>query len=463
MLPVRCRRTSLLVPLVVLLLSSGTPTFAQNDPAKPPSAASPVPAQDKKPDNQKKSVAAAPKVDPATEELQQAISSAGSDRAALVRNLESFLVKYPQSQQRPQIYRALVEASLQLRDTARAGDYAERIVALTPDDMSITLVAIQLLQRGGDEAGLKRAVNYSERVLAFVDRTTMDEKSPQMSAEEWKAAKARDRSSVLLLRGELYLKLKDYGAAQKDFAASYATLETAGAAEKLGEVAELNKDSAEAIKQYSRAFALADGAGNSVKRRDIRRKIGNVWRQAHGSDDGLGEYLLHSYDEVTQATAGGVKKNADAHEISEFTLRKAPEGTPYPLAGTKGAVVVVSFWATWCGPCRALEPQFERVAAQFKGDQKISFLEADCDEDESLVAPYLEEVKPKVPVVFADGLDHLLAVNSLPTVVVIDREGKIAFRAQGFGEDGFERDLAAAARRALDEPAKTPPHATSAP
>ncbi len=460
---VRFRQISILFPLILLVAGGAALAFAQNEPQKPAPAATPAPAPDKKTDSQKKS-AAAPKADPAAEELQQAISSAGSDRAALVRNLEAYLAKYPQSQQRPQIYRALVEASLQLRDATRAADYAERIVALTPDDMSITLVAIQLLQRGGDEAGLKRAVNYAERVLAFVDRTAMDEKSPQMSAEEWKSAKARDRSSVLLLRGELYLKLRDNSSAQKDFAASYATLATAGAAEKLGEVAELNKDAAEAIKQYARAFALADGAGNGVTRRDIRRKIGNAWRQAHGSDDGLGEYLLRSYDELAQETAGqGVKKNADAHEISEFTLRKAPEGTPYRLADTKGAVVVVSFWATWCGPCRALEPQFERVAAQFKGDQKISFLEADVDEDESLVAPYLEDVKPKVPVVFADGLDHLLAVNSLPTVVVIDREGKIAYRAQGFGEDGFERDLAAAARRALDEPAKTSPHATSAP
>lgn len=456
-----CRRISVLVLLVVIDVGCATPAFAQNEPQKPAPAPTLAPAQDKKTDSQKKAVA--PKVDPATEELQQAISGAGSDRAALVRNLEAYLVRYPQSPQRPQIYRALVEASLQLRDTSRAGDYAERIVALTPDDMSITLVAIQLLQRGGDEAGLKRAVNYAERVLAFVDRTAMDEKSPQMSAEEWKAAKARDRSSVLLLRGELYLKLKDYAAAQKDFAASYATLATAGAAEKLGEVAELNKESAAAIKQYARAFALTDGAGNSVTRRDIRRKIGNVWRRAHGSDDGLGEYLLRSYDELALETASGVKKNADAHEISEFILRKAPEGAAYPLAGTKGGVVVVSFWATWCGPCRALEPQFERVAAQFKGEGKISFLEADVDEDESLVAPYLEDVKPKVPVVFADGLDHLLAVNSLPTVVVIDREGKIAYRAQGFGEDGFERDLAAAAKRALDESAKTPPRATSTP
>jgi thiol-disulfide isomerase/thioredoxin len=350
-----------------------------------------------------------------------------------------------------------------LRDTVRAAEYAERIVALTPDDISITLVAIQLLQRSGDEAGLKRAVEYSGRVLAFVERTTLDEKSPQMSPEEWKSAKARDRSSVLILRGQLYLKLKDHAAAHKDFEASYATLATAGAAVKLGEVAELNKDLPSAIKQYARAFALADGANNTVTRREIRQKIGNVWRLAHGSDDGLGEYLLRSYDEAIATAGPPVKKNAGAHEVSEFDLRKAPDGTSFPLAGKKGEVIVVSFWATWCGPCRALEPQFERVASQFAGDKGISFLEADCDDDESLVAPYLEEVKPRVPVVFADGLDHFLAVNSLPTVVIIDRGGRVSYRAEGFGEDGFERELSAAARRAMSGNVTAPPRAISAP
>jgi thiol-disulfide isomerase/thioredoxin len=200
-----------------------------------------------------------------------------------------------------------------------------------------------------------------------------------------------------------------------------------------------------------------------VTRREIRQKIGNVWRIAHGSDEGLGDYLLRAYDQVSQETSAETKKNSGAREVSEFTLRKAPDGAPYPLADKKGEVLVVSFWATWCGPCRALEPQFERVAAQFNGNEQISFIEADCDDDESQVAPYLEEVKPHVPVVFADGLDHLLAVNDLPTVVVIDRRGKVVYRAEGFGEETFERDLTAAARRALETAATSLPPATSAP
>jgi thiol-disulfide isomerase/thioredoxin len=458
-----CKRWSVFMILSVLLLSPVSAILIsaqdQNKPATPPTPE--AQNQTQKPSPEKN--VSPPKALSPSEELQQTINATGNDRAALVRNLEAYLVKYPESPQRPQIYRALVEASLQLRDINRAADYAERIVALMPEDISITLVAIQLLQRTGDEAALRRAVNYAGRVLTFVTKTAMDDKSPKMSAAEWAHAKARDRSSILLLRGELYLKLKDTSAAQKDFAASYIELPSAGAAEKLGELAELNKDLPGAIKEYARAFALADGTNNTVSRREIRQKIGNVWRLAHGSEDGLGEYLLRNYDEVVQASAPLVKKNATAREVFEFTLRKAPDGAPFPLANIKGGVIVVSFWATWCGPCRALEPQFERVASRFRGNDQISFLEANCDDDESQVAPYLEEVKPRVPVVFADGLDHLLGVNDLPTVVIIDRRGKVAYRAEGFGGDGFERDLVVAARHALETPATTPPLATSAP
>jgi len=392
---------------------------------------------------------------PSPEELlQQAINNAGNDRAALVRNLEAYLKEYPDSRQRPQIYRALVEASLQLRDNARASNYAERLVALSPDDISMTILTIQLLERDGDEAALRRATNYATRVLDFVERDSSRDKSPKVSREDWAIEKKRDRMSVLTLRGRLELKLKDTVAAQKDFESSYALLPSSTAAEQLGEIAELKKDSKGAIEQYARAFALADATTGTSSRREIRQKLGNVWRLTHGSDAGLGEYLLLTFDEISQASLTvKPKKNAGAREPSDFMLRKAPEGTAFSLKDTKGKVLALNFWATWCGPCHALEPWFARVASDFQTNPDVLFLAANCDEDESLVAGYLQGSKLHTPVVFADGLDHFFTVNAFPTIMVIDRAGKIAYRTNGFDPDGFESNLAAAIRRALAQPA----------
>lgn len=391
------------------------------------------------------------------EELQLAVSTAGNDRAMLVRNLEAFLNRHPESENRSQIYRALVEASLQLRDDTRASDYAERIVALNPNDIPITMLTIQLLERKNDEAGLRRAVSYATRVLEFVNRTSASERSPRVSEEQWQLEKKTDQASALFIRGNLYMKLKEYGTAQKDFEASYRTSPTAGAAERLGETAELKKDWNSAITEYSRAFALAEGKNGNVSRKEIRQKLGNVWRMAHGSDEGLGAYLLRAFDDVSQVP-GNTKpaKNAGLHAASDFMLRKLPEATPFPLENSKGKVLVLDFWTTWCGPCRALDPLFGRVAMEFNGVPDVIFLAANCDEDESLVPPYLAETKPHTTVVFADGLDRLFAVNSFPTVVVIGRDGKIAYRANGFSPDTFEEELAAAVRRTLAAQNKNP-------
>ena len=383
------------------------------------------------------------------EQLQQAIDSAGNDSAALMRNLEAFLKKYPEAPQRTRIYRALVESSLQLRDNARAANYAERIIALNPDDISMTLLAIQLLEREGDEAGLKRAVSYSTHVLDFVNRPN-DEKSPKVSQEEYVASKNHDRMTVLAFRGRLYLKLRENAKAEKDFEDSYAFEPNAAAAEKMGEIAELNKDLPRAIQQYARAFALADATKTSPDRREIRQKLGNVWRLAHGSDDGLGAVILQTYDELTPSpTKSTAARNSGAKDPFDFTLRRVGDNSPLPLSGEKGKILVVNFWATWCGPCRALEPQFDRIAFSFQQNHDLVFLAADCDDDETLVAPYVKETKPRTTVVFADGLDHLFSVRSFPTIVIIDRSGKIVYRAEGYDEEGFQQSLTAAIHQAL--------------
>ena len=393
--------------------------------------------------------AAAKPLSPA-EELQKAISDAGNDRAALVKNLQGYLEKYPEAPERPQIYRALVEACMQFHDDACATNYAERIVSLTPDDDSMALLAIQLLERTGDAASVGRAVTYATRVYESVKHSPIAEKSPRVSVEEWENQKKRDESAMLALRGRLKARLLASITARKDFESSYALVPNASAALRLGEFDELAKDYKSAATWYGRAFALSDTATKSGNRREIREKLGNAWRLAHGSEAGLGDFLLKTIDDVTaSAAAPRVKRNAGAKDAFAYVLRRAPDGAAYPMAAQKGKVLVINFWATWCGPCHALEPIFEKLAAHYAGNADVVFLSANCDEDESLVKPYLVERKPRSNEVFADGLDESFVVNSFPTVLIVDREGKVVFRANGFDPETIEQELGEAIQQAV--------------
>jgi thiol-disulfide isomerase/thioredoxin len=398
------------------------------------------------------------------QDLQTAINSAANDRAALVKNLEAFLKKYPQSSKRPQIYRALVESSLQLRDFSRAVDYSERLLSINPEDISNSVLAIQLLDRYGDVAGYRRAVFYCSRVLEYVEHTPQSEKSPKVSLEDWETSKKNDRASLLLVRGGLYQKLNELPGAQKDFEASYALIPSATAAERLGELAERKKDLNAAIQQFARAFALSDGSNGAPSRSDLRKKIGNVWRLAHGSEDGLGDYLLHVFDDTTAAASPAkLARNPSGKEPYDFILRKVTDTGQVRLADARGKIVVLSFWATWCGPCRELEPHFERVAAHYVGRSDLLFYSLNCDDDESLVLPFIQQENPKTLELFADGLERLLGVNSFPTTLILDRTGKIAFRADGFDADGFEKSLTDAIERASQGPGVSSPSAALQP
>ena len=452
----RCPTLLLLAVSFSCALSVPSAALAQQSPQPAPAPSAPGPTV----------VPYAPGKSPAQQEaeradLQKAIDTAANDRAALVKNLEAFLKKYPESQQRPRIYRALVESCLQLRDFPRALDYSERLTSLNPLDISNTVLTIQLLNRYGDVPGYRRAVFYCSRVMEYIDHEPQSEKSPRVSLEEWEASKKKDRSSLLLIRGELYQKLSDTENARKDFQVSYELVPNATAAERLGGLAELNKDLNTAILEYARAFTLTDGTNGASSRVELRKKLGNVWRLAHGSEDGLGDYMLHAFDTTTAATTPAKPpRNSGAKEPYDFVLRKVDGSSPVRLADSKGKILVLSFWATWCGPCRELEPLFEKVAARYYRRPDVVFYRLNCDDDESLVAPYLAQEKPKTPALFADGMDRLLRVEAYPTTVVLDRAGKIAFRVDGFDEASFEKSLADAIDRTTSSPADTPSTAT---
>ncbi len=148
--------------------------------------------------------------------------------------------------------------------------------------------------------------------------------------------------------------------------------------------------------------------------------------------------------------------NADAKQPIQFTLSSV-DGEKLPLASLKGKVIVLDFWATWCGPCRIQHPLYEEVKKKFKDRDDVVFLAIDTDEDRSIVKPFLEQSQWHQKVYFEDGLSVLLQVSSIPTTIIINKQGEVSSRMNGFLPDRFVEMLSDRIRDALHEPGPPTP------
>ena len=400
--------------------------------------------------------------DPETE-LQKALANAGNDSAAMIKNLKEYLQKFPDAPRKAAVYRALVEACEQTHDSACALDYAERLIVTRPDDSQMMLVAVNLLQQRGDDASLARAAGYVTRILDRVEKASPEERPARESVAEWQDGQAQLRTALYYVRGQVEISQRNFDAAVKDVQMSDSIRPNALAAKTLGEVAETRGDFPAAIDQYIQAFTLPEsGPAGTVNRRDVLRELTNTWRQVHGSEQGLGDAILAAYGRVALPSPNGGPtaetaatatrgRNKDAKDAFSFTVRRL-DGSPLALDSLKGKITVLSFWATWCAPCRKLEPIFNTVARTYGGNSDVAFFAVDVDDDEAPGPAFVAREKWDVPVIYSDGLDVFLKANTLPTVVAIGRSGEIVYRAGGFPRDGFADSLTAAIQAALAAP-----------
>jgi thiol-disulfide isomerase/thioredoxin len=132
--------------------------------------------------------------------------------------------------------------------------------------------------------------------------------------------------------------------------------------------------------------------------------------------------------ESEQATIRFVRNPDPAPEFKLTGL----DGKPVTLAGSKGKVVLVNFWATWCGPCRAEIPDLVELQNKYKDRLQILGLAVD-DDDPAAVKKFAAKFGINYPVALATNEIRLQygGIPALPTSFVLDSEGRVVQKHEG--------------------------------
>ena len=142
----------------------------------------------------------------------------------------------------------------------------------------------------------------------------------------------------------------------------------------------------------------------------------------------------------------GVEKGKKALEIAGTDAN----GQPVRLSQYEGKVVLLDFWATWCGPCRQLIPHEKRLVSKYEG-QPFAILGISNDQSKEVLKKFLERDKlPWTNILDADGnISQQWGIEGLPTFVLVDHQGNILGRWVSGGEiDEIDRAIAAAVKKA---------------
>ena len=147
--------------------------------------------------------------------------------------------------------------------------------------------------------------------------------------------------------------------------------------------------------------------------------------------------LNHTLALIVLLVAVPVMASSIGTEAGNFTLKSA-EGNNIRLSEYRGQVVLLNFWASWCGPCRQEFPHLDDLQQKY-GSLGFTVFGVNVEQDRASADKVLRDIPVTFPVLFDDNnqVSELYKVDAMPMTVLVDRNGVVRFLHRGY-RPGFE-------------------------
>ena len=338
---------------------------------------------------------------------------------------------HPAGDELQRMQNVVVVASTVLKDYDKAVAFLAG--AEHPSGVLYNIIAWQLIDSGSDVA---KGVALAKKGVDLCRNPDPSGKAPYVSDAAWRENNQRSLGMVLDTYGCGLMKLGKYKEAEAPQAEAQQLTN--------GEDPDVNERTVECYVKNGKDNEAIGVAAKSVADDKSNDKLVALYKEAYirknGSDAGFDKML----SEAAENTAKKVREKALQSRINlpsvDFTLPDIA-GNTVTLAGLKGKVVVIDFWATWCGPCLASFPDLQKVYDKYRSNPNVAIYAIDSwervagKEREDLVKKFLKENGYTIPVLYGDATITKYDVDGIPTKFVISKGGTIAFKSVGFEGD----------------------------
>ena len=388
--------------------------------------------------------------------LEQEIRDTAGSPTDITNVLEKHLQVHPGCPKQKEIIRLLAQLAVESKDKRRQLKYGPQAIESGSRDLRLLTFVTRELLNHDDAESKAQALKFATLLVPRL----RDEMKSQLASKTYTPGQGRrlDETEFALKEALVYQaraldRLGRYQEALPPAIEAWeiqpsfdAALERALVLERLGRYSE-------ALDAAAEAFVVEDERADALERQRARERMAELAAEAKVND--ASSRVLPAWDRVLPLVEArrlrlrDFDPNSAASSPLDFTLTRL-EGGQLAMSSLKGKVVVLDFWATWCGPCRAQHPLYEQVKERFKDNPNVVFLAIDTDEDRSLVRPFLDRLKWSKEVLYDDGLGGYFRVNSIPTTIVLNPRGEVQSRMPGYVPERFVDMLSERIKAALE-------------